>query len=265
MLQCAGRLSEKAYYIKEINKNVYSLEEINYFVYNHMNFVYREFFCEALFVYMEEELERPDLGRQLRIMVQAGADLKALITYLLKESYYYDSQDLAKITGFVTNINNISDPERKKMEGDNLFKERKYSAAKSVYLGILDEAGGAPSGEFFADTAFRAGLCEANLFLCRNACAYFNMAYDIFPKDDYAKACVYISIVFEDEEELLRTIIRYRVSDEALEKIRGNISHLKKGVLNSENFSEFVLNINDSRAAASLAAGFKDEYYRMTE
>ena len=265
MIQAAGRLSKNAYYIKEMDINVYSLEEINYFVYNHMNLVYRDFFNDDLFDYLERELDEAALAAQLSVMEKAGADLKDLITYLFKESGYYDGNDLFKVSGFVMNMDHISEPERLKVEGDNLFRERKFDQARAVYLKVLNNYKETASDELRAGAAFSAGLCYANLFMCRSANTYFNMAYDIFPKDDYAKAGVYLSLALEDEEELLKEIIKYKISDEALEKIRNSVSALKKKIINSEGLSEFVLNMHDETAAQKMAQNYKDEYYRMTE
>ena len=264
MILLAGKTAENPYYIREMDMNVSSLEEINYFVYNHMNLVYRDFFCPQLFDYIEKELGRKDLAGQLRIMESAGAGLKDLIGYLLRESYYYDAADLSRISGLVTNMDSITDEQRLKIEGDGLFKERRYSAARAVYLKILDGAQKTQGSEFFADIAFSAGLCQANLFLAKSACAYFSMAYDIFPKDDYARACVYISLILDDEDELLKAIRKYKVGDEELERIRKNISDTRQQVIESKGFESFSAYISEKEGALSASGRYKDEYYRMT-
>ena len=55
-IQVCGRQTKTPYYIEAIKTNVYSLEEINFFIFNHINLVYREFFCDELFDYIEKEL-----------------------------------------------------------------------------------------------------------------------------------------------------------------------------------------------------------------
>ena len=47
--------SEKPYYITEINKNIYSIEELNYYLYNYLYLVDEEFFSESLIDYIENE------------------------------------------------------------------------------------------------------------------------------------------------------------------------------------------------------------------
>ena len=50
--------SEKPYYITEINKNIYSIEELNYYLYNYLYLVDEEFFSESLIDYIENELKQ---------------------------------------------------------------------------------------------------------------------------------------------------------------------------------------------------------------
>lgn len=265
MLLYAGKLSEEPYYIKEADINVYSLEELNFFVYNHMNLVYRDFFCAPLFDFIEKKLGRESLADRLRSLDAQGASLRSLISCFLKESCCYDNGQLSQVSAFVMNIDNITVPERTRIEGDKLFKAARYSAALSVYTGILDSAPFAPEGEFYAETAYAAGSCYARLFLCENACEYFGIAYDIFPKHDYALSSVCLSLILDNEKELLKAIIRYEISDEELAEMKSNVKRLKKNLESSAEFAAFSNEVRNPETAADIVCRYKDEYYRMTE
>ena len=265
MLQLAGKLSEKPYYIEAINMDVYSLEEINYFIYNHMNLVYRDFFCGSLFDYIEYELGQRALAGQLRVMDKAGSGVRDFISYILSESGYYDADELGKVFGFVMNMDNISNPQRRRVDADNLFKKEKYYAARSIYLEILRDRSKEENDEFYADVAFFAGLCCANLFLEKNALSCFERAYDIFPKKDYAMAYVYVSLIEEDDRELLNAIRKYHFSDEELSDMKNKVKLMSERIRNSEDYKEFAREIEDEDAAIRAAESLKDKYYRVTE
>ena len=268
MVQSAGRISPKPYYIKEIGINVWSLEEINYYVYNHMDLVYASFFSEELFAFLEDGLGERALALELREIEKNGASVQDFISCLFKESGYYSAPELAEVSAFVMGMDLITPPERLKVGADKLFLREKYIQAKTAYLEILEgrkTEENPASDTFYAGVAFSVGLCYARLFLCRNAIEYFNMAYGIFPKADYAKAAVYMSIASGDDEELLKAIIRYKISDDALEKIKTNVEDIRTEILESEDFEEFSCNMDDPEKALSMAQTYKDEYYRMTE
>lgn len=263
MLQVCGIQSQTPYHIDAINVDVYSLEEINYFVYHHMNMVYREFFSEELFSYIEESLNQPDMAQRMREMDADGATVRDFVSYLLKESYYYSANDLSAVSGLILNIDNMSRAERLVLEADNFFKAGRYESALSVYLDVLKNMSGEPVNEaFYARVAFSVGVIFARLFMPKNANAYFNMAHEIYPDATYARACVYVALISGDDEELLATIRKYRISDETLMEIRTKVSTLKREIETGKESIDFIFNFENGRAASTIS-GWKDEYVTM--
>ena len=265
MLQFCGRQAQTPYYISAIGCNVYSLEEINYFIYNHMNMVYRDFFDEPLFAYIDEHLRRPDMAADLRKLDSEGAPVQDFITYILKESNYYSAPEMNRIAPLLTNINNLSRPERLKLEADALFKDRKYSAALRIYFEIMGQMEGSSLNEsFFARTAFSIGMVYAHLFMSKNANAYFDYAYDLYPDPTYAKASVYMSIINNDEEELLKSIIRYNITDEALEAIREKVNSLRRSIETDADTINFIYRFENGLEDDNIIETWKEQYHERT-
>ena len=44
--------TEKPYYIKEINKNIYSIEELSYYLFNYLYLIDDQFFSEGLILFL---------------------------------------------------------------------------------------------------------------------------------------------------------------------------------------------------------------------
>lgn len=265
MLQVCKRQSNKPYYVQAIDQNVYSLEEINYFLYNHMNLVYRDFFSEDLYDYMETELDAGDMAEELRRMDAQEASVRDFIMYVLKESRYYSADDLSAVSGLIMNINNLSRDERMLIEADSMMKQKRFGTALHIYLDILgerDEEDGLKD-RFYAKVAFSIGIVYAKMFMCRNANAYFNMAYDIYADPVYAKASVYMSMISGNDEELLSSIIKYKVSDEALEVIRRNIEKARDSIMAGREYSDLCRMQEEDDGLEKQIAKWKNEYYTM--
>ena len=265
MLKVCGRQSQIPYYIEAIDVNVYSLEEINYFVYNHVNLVYREFFCDALFEYIEKELHKEDLAGTLRKMEQGGASIQDMIMTLLNRSGYYSAEDMSNISSMILDIDNMSRGQRLTVEADSLFREGRYDSALHIYFEILNgrEKEEQPNDTFYARIAFSVGVIYARLFMSRNANAYFAKAYDLYPDPTYAKACVYMSIINHDDEELLRTIIKYRVTDDALEAIKKRIRAMEMEIEREDETKAFVEDFKRPGRSEEILEYWKNEYYTM--
>ena len=59
MILCRSEYSKVPYYIEGADVNVYSTEEISYFLYNDIYLVGADFFCEDLFVFIERSIKEP--------------------------------------------------------------------------------------------------------------------------------------------------------------------------------------------------------------
>lgn len=265
MLQVCSKQSDNPYRIAAVDVNVYSLEEINYFLYNHMNLVYREFFCNDLFDYIENELEEKQMADALRSLDRSDASVRDMILYVLKESGYYSADDLASVADLLMNINNLSRNERMLIEAESMMKQKRFGTALHIYLDILGtrDPEDCSNDMFYARIAFQTGVVYAKMFMCRNANTYFSMAYDLYQDPLYAKAGVYMSIIGEDEEELLRNIIKYKVSDEALAVIKDHIEKARTQIENSEGFRAFENEIDGAEGLEKQIAKWKNEYYTM--
>lgn len=263
-LQLCGKQSEKPYFIKTIKKNVYSLEEINYFLYNHLNQVYRDFFEEPLFEYIEKELERKDIASRLRSMDESEATTKDFITFLLTASKYYSHHELEHIANIVANIDNMTNAERQKMEADSLYRNKRYASALQIYNRILEsrEKDGLDN-HFYGRIAYAIGTIYARLFMSKNANTYFDHAYRLDPSPKYSKACVYMSVLNNDDEELLNTIITYKITDEQLSAIRAAIHASRNEIENSDSLAEFINDFKTNGQYDRIIDDWKKEYYTM--
>lgn len=263
-LQLCGKQSENPFYIKSLKKNIYSLEELNYFIFNHINQVYREFFDEELFTYIEKELERKDIAEKMRAMVENKASTKDLIAFLLKASRYYSLHELESISNWVSNIDSMTQAERQKMEADSLYKEKRYASALQIYTSILQNQEKDNMGRhFYGRIAYSIGTIYARLFMSKNANNYFSYAYELSPDPTYAKACVYMSVLNNDDEELLDAIIQYKIPDEQLSAIRAAVKSACNEIENSDELKYFAEHYTKTEQYKEVIENWKEMYYTM--
>jgi len=261
-LQVCAKQSENPYYIKALEMNVYSLEEINYFIYNHINLVYRDFFCDALFDYFEFELGLKEMADGLRYLAETDGGVQDFVKYVLKESYYYSPNELNKIANAVMNLDNMTELERRKIEADTLYKDGKLESALNVYFDILNNMGNEEQSEvFYGRVAYAIGVIYAKMFMSANANAYFTKAFEIYPDPLYARACIYMSLVNNDEEELLKSIVKFNVSDDTLERIRKRVGALRREIETSDETLNFIREFDNTIQSKKIINDWKIEYH----
>ena len=260
----ATKQSLTGYWIEPLKKNLYSIEEINYFLYNHINLVYRDFFDEKLFSFIEKDLEQPMMAQDLRDIAKRGGTTADFVKYMLTESYYYNSRELSDVSALVAGIDTMTQAQRLKIQGDAHYKAGNLNSALRSYLDVLREA---PSRQdtdsFYSQAAYAAGLIYASMFMCKSANAFFTRAFELYPDPAYARACVYMSTISGDDEELLSSIVKFRISDDELDSMKARVTSLRHEMESSEELAQFKENMGSADYADDMVRHWKHEYYEM--
>ena len=260
----ATKQATTGYWIETLKKNIYSIEEINYFIYNHIDLVYRDFFCDALFDYIEKELEQPAMAEDLRSIAASGGNTGDFVKYILNASYYYNGRELANIAGLVSNIDNMGKAERIKIQGDAYYRAGNYNSALKCYLEILRNIGTEElSSSFYGRIAYIVGTIYAKLFMNKSANAYFSYAYELSPDPVYAKACIYMSILAEDDEEMLAAIVKYKITDDALDTMKKRVWATRHEIETLDDTTAFFQKLESDEFAEEVLESWKSDYYNM--
>lgn len=260
----ATKQSTTGYWIEPIRKNVYSLEEINYYIYNHIDLIYRDFFSEELFQYVETELENPDLAAQLRQVDAQGGGIGDFIRCILNGSFYYNARELANISLLVANIDSMGKSERIKIQADAFMRSGSYNSALHGYLEILKNKDQEQmSNTFYAAVAFSVGTIYARLFMSKSANTYFTYAYDLSPDPQYARACVYMSILTGDDEELLSSIVKFKITDDELDSMRTRVLSIRRELESSEELRIWTEQMENQDFLNQMEEQWRNDYYKM--
>ena len=114
---------------------------------------------------------------------------------------------------------------------------------------------------FYGRVAYAIGVIYAKMFMSRNANSYFARAYEIYPDPLYARSCVYMALVNNDEEELLKTIMRYHISDDTLERIRKRVGALRREIETSDETLLFIRNFENGNNSEKIIDDWKKDYH----
>ena len=66
LILCSHPIAAMPYYIDNISLNVYSLEELCYYIENHLYLIEADFMSEELCLWIGQELDEKDLAQSLR-------------------------------------------------------------------------------------------------------------------------------------------------------------------------------------------------------
>jgi len=223
-----SKQSNLPYYIKDIDINIYSIEELSYYLYNHVYLVDEDFFSESLINYIENVLDQKLIANGIRQAKTHKGGLVELISFVVKAASYYSERELAKLQKELDLLGNKSGIERLKAKGDILLSCKKYRNAFECYKYILlKKRDQNLSSEFYGNIYNNLGIICANMFKYKDAGNYFRQGYKLSRSLVVLKHLILTNMLADNQAELEKDILQFKVSDEMMEECRGRIENAK--------------------------------------
>ena len=171
-------------FVEQAGVDLYSLEELSYFLYHNICLVDRHFFDERLVRWLREEAGCKELAERLERGISSGAALKDLVMAVVGASGVYFGKELAKLEERLRGLGTLKEQERLKLRADELLDNRNEWAAMEEYRRILKMHQNSQLGlGFYGAVWNNLGVCYARQFLFREAVQCFETAYEYQPDD----------------------------------------------------------------------------------
>ena len=86
---CTGKLAEEPLHFPLTNCDVYSIEELCYYLYENIYTIMEETFNRKMVVWLKEQLEMPEMADKLEQMIENKNSMTDIVVSLLCCSDYY--------------------------------------------------------------------------------------------------------------------------------------------------------------------------------
>lgn len=180
IILCRSEYSKVPYYIEGADINVYSIEEISYFLYHDIYLVGADFFCEDLFVFIEKNIKEPELAQRLRSLKERRAELSELVLTVLGYVDFYSEKEISQIKELLERLDTQNPLERLKARADSYLKNGRYVRALSCYESIIAACARKETDRIFLGNVWHnMGTAYAEMFSFEAACRCFDEAYGL--------------------------------------------------------------------------------------
>lgn len=158
---CQTKTADSPYFIENISTNIYTLEELCYYLYHNLYLIDETIINKELCDWIQNELNLGRLAAKLRTVIGKFSSAEDILYPVFKEINYLTYEELKILNGRIQKLDRESLPVREKQKGDALMENGMYVHAIQVYQKLLER-------EDLND--FRDGLEES---ICHNlGCAY---------------------------------------------------------------------------------------------
>ena len=270
LIYCRHQIAANPLYIEDSSHNIYSLEELCYYIRENPYLVTEELMSSELCDWIRDELLDEELGSQLSNAIEEGSPLHLFVARLLSGCGYLTTKEIRDTVDIIERFERLTEDERKKVHADELLKAKKLSDAIFYYDSIL-------SSNEKLDDALRADICHnrgtafAWLFFFEEASKSFEEAFTYGKKIESLQGMLLAAALMEDDSRFKLLAEKYHISENGSKEIRDKIDLLGR----SREISDFSATLKRLRSDYSdqsaymeqimyYVSGFSEEYKKVS-
>lgn len=212
---CTGKLAEEPLHFPLTNCDVYSIEELCYYLYENIYTITEETFNRTMVVWLKEQLEMEEMAEKLEQMIEDKNGLKDIVVSILCSADYYTEDEIKDAIEIIDSINNLPLWGRRKMKGDNYLRYRKYTEAAKEYEKILHSKEAAELDvKEYGNILHNLAIAHVHTRTLHSAAQEFKEAYSRNNNEESLKQYLFALKLGKHEKEFAEEVIYYQVSEE---------------------------------------------------
>ena len=272
LLLCNDEIAGLPYYVEGLGLNIYSIEELAYYIENNVYLLDRSFMSEELCTWVEKELKATKLAIRLRDLMHGGGRLSDYVLYILEASGYCSKQELQEILFVIRELEQKSEFECNKIRADRLMENNKFINSIYEYKRLLNmEEAKSENPLLIGNIWHNLGVAYARLFLFEEAARCFKNAYEHNGRKESMRECLFAYRCMRDENGFLEMGQEFGLDSESLQALREEVSAASRNE-NTQAFEdnlEQIAHLNNSMnredyrtAITDIILQWKEDYRR---
>ncbi len=218
---CQVRLAAKPYYIKNISTNIYSIEELCYYLYRNVYLIDETIVNEELCDWIRDELDLKRLYRTMYDQLEKGSGIAAFVIPVFRETGYLSQKQMKAYQEALSRLEVQPEDARAKLKGDYLVNSGMFATAVNEYLRILDRQGpGGGGAAFYSEIWNNLGCAFARMFRFEQAADCFRKAWKLTRTKETLRKYVSVLPLYMSQEEYRQTLSRLGADEELIRLIQ---------------------------------------------
>ena len=199
---CQIKRAQKPYFIESIRTNIFSAEELCFYLRENLYLIDRSIVNEVLCDWIRDELGLKKLYRQLYDQLEKSGSITQFIMLIFREVGYLDPEQMRLGQEELGKLEVQPEDTRAKLKADYLVKCGMYSSAVHEYQKVLERmTPGSLGTQFYASVWNNLGCARARMFLFRDAADCFLRAWKLVRTKETMRRYVSVLPLFLSEEE----------------------------------------------------------------
>lgn len=211
---CSGRRSKVPLRLHNVSSELYSAEEISYYLYHHAATAEDYIAEDSLADYYETELLLPAVAERLRVLKASEAGLKEYVTVLLGATRMYTEEEVEEYLQEVERLQELKFWQKQKAKADVYLEHRNFRDAMVLYENLLrkrkeNEMPEVATGNVYHNLA----ICELHITGAGSAAGHFADAYEKNRSPESLRSYLIALRLAQRDNEYLSALENYEVPE----------------------------------------------------
>lgn len=212
---CTGVQAKTPFHFTLTNTNIYSMDELCYYLYNNIYTVTEDTFNMELVQWLYEEVEMEVMAVKLQELIQNKNDIKDIVVSILCSTDYYAKEEIEELIVIIDKMNDLTPIGKQKIKADNFLKYKKYPEAALEYESILaQEEASKFKAEEFGNILHNLAIAHIHTLSLQNAAIEFKKAYALNQNEESLKQYLFALKLTKQEKKFADEIAYYEVTPE---------------------------------------------------
>lgn len=255
------------FYIKVLNLNIYSFEELCYIIYENPILITLDIVNDDLVEFIENELKIEQLSTNIKKRMVNGAKPEDILIYIIEYCDLYNNTESINFRNSISRLKKMPESELLKYQGDYMFYIGKYNLSKEYYMQIL-KSDTKLENSFLGSIYHNIGVTYANLFLYKEAYNALKKSYELNSDETVLMEIYFLKKIFyRDDDNNLEDMSLFNF--ELIKECENTFQAAINGVGESGKLNEVedIFNIEDKslqkKRISKCIGDWKKEYRNM--
>lgn len=237
---CQTKMAERPYYIENISTNIYSLEELCYYLQNNLYLLDDTIINEELCDWIREELGLKQLYLRLYKVLDGGTSLADFLLPIFREIHYLTHDEFRVLNQKLIKLGHEPEVIRQKMKGDYLVENKKYINGIRVYKAAISKAREDKLGKQFTGEIYHnMGCAHMRMFQYEEALECFRTAYESLPSETMKRDYLTAFYLTKPYEKYRQEVGRLGENEETEREIAQRVQVIRNSVPKPDKNEDF--------------------------
>ena len=268
LLYCHEPIAALPYYVEGIGMNLYSMEELSYYIMSNTFLLDNSFMCEELCTWVEKQMGLYKLAEQLRDIMRGNGLLSDFVLAILEQNGYCTMKEMQDIVFTIRQMEEKSDFECNKIRADQLMAKKKYLAGIYEYKRLLDSPDAKEASALLCGNIWHnLGTAYARLFLFEEAAKCYEEAYRLNESRESLRECLLCFRCMHDETGFMRKAMEHNIDETGMQEIRNELSIASRSeqLEQFEDHLEELAKVNGGNTKSQAKTEISDIIFRWKE